>query len=114
MNHQNWNWLEPRPKSAYRQLFIKGSRIRARVVYGLFMSEEEPMTPEQIAEEHCLPLEGVREAIAYCESRPPEVDEDLRREEALMQATGMNDPNYKYQPTPKVISAEERARILGP
>lgn len=109
-----WKYLEPRAKSAYRQLFVKGTRIRARVIYGLFMSEEEAMTPEEIAGEYSLPLEAVKEAIAYCESKPPEIAEDFRREESLMQATGMNDPDYKFHPTPKVLSPQERARILGP
>ena len=108
-----WQYLEARPKSAYRQLFVRGTRIRADVVYGLYLSEDEPMSPEAIAHEYSLPVAAVREAIAYCQSNPPEIEEDFRREEALMQATGMNDPNYKLRPTPKVIPGETRARILG-
>ena len=106
-----WAYLEPRPCSAYRQLFVKGTRIRARILYGLYMSEEEPMSVEQIAAEFSLPVEAVQEAIAYCQSNPPEIERDFQREEALMEATGMNDPDYKYHPTPKIISAEERLRI---
>lgn len=108
----SWRYLEARPKSFYKQLFIKGTRICARSLYGWFMSDEQPMTAEQLASEFNLPLEAVLEAIAYCQSNPPEVEQDFQREEALMEATGMNDPNYKYHPTPKVISAQERARIL--
>jgi hypothetical protein len=76
------------------------------------MSETEPETPEQIAADFDLPLDAVREAIAYCESNPPEIEEDFKREEALMEATGMNDPNYKYHGKPKVLTPQERARIL--
>jgi uncharacterized protein (DUF433 family) len=108
-----WKYLAPNPKSNYKQLFIKGTRIRARTLYGFFMSEEEPRTPEQIAEDYELPVEAVKEAVAYCESKPPEIEEDFRREEALMEATGMNDPNYKYHPKPKVLSPQEIARIRG-
>ena len=108
-----WLHLEPRPKSAYRQLFVKGTRIRADVIYGLHVNSEEPLSPEQIATEYGLPLQAVQEAIAYCASNPPEIMDDFRREEALMEATGMNEPDYKYHPTPRVISAEERARILS-
>jgi uncharacterized protein (DUF433 family) len=108
----NWKYLEPRPGSSYRQLFVKGRRIRARVLYGRYMSETNPQTPEQIAEDFDLPVEAVREAIAYCESNSPEIEEDFRREEALMEATGMNDPDYKYHPTPRVIPSAERSRIL--
>jgi uncharacterized protein (DUF433 family) len=108
-----WKYLESNPKSAYKQLFVKGTRLRARVLYGLFLSEEEPRTPEQLAADYALPIEAVREAIAYCQSNPPEIEEDFRREEALLDATGMNDPNYKFHGKPKVLSAQEIARIEG-
>jgi uncharacterized protein (DUF433 family) len=107
-----WQHLAPNPKSAYKQLFIKGTRIRARVLYGLYMSAEEPMTPEEIAADLNLPLEAVKEAIAYCQTKPPEIDEDFQREERLMEATGMNDPDYKYGGKYRMLSAEELARIL--
>ena len=69
------------------------------------------MTPEQIALDMNLPLEAVREAIAYCQSDPPEVREDHRREELLMEATGMNDPGYKFGGRYKVLSPQERAAL---
>ena len=31
----------------------------------------------------------------------------------LAEATGMNDPDYKYHPRPRLLSAQEIARILG-
>src|SRR6266852_5555572 len=107
-----WNYLAPNPKSSYKQLFVKGTRLRARVLYGLYMSAEEPMTPEQIAAEFSLPLEAVKEAIAYCQSNPPEIAQDFEREERLMQASGMNDPDYKHGGKFKVVPPEEVARIL--
>jgi hypothetical protein len=106
-----WVWLGPNPKSNYRQLFLKGTRIRAEAVYALTVDGSEPWTPEQVAEEMNLPLEAVREAIAYCVSDPPEVREDRRREEALMEATGMNHPDYKYGGKYRVLSPQERARL---
>lgn len=102
--------LAPNPKSAYRQLFVKGTRIRARILYGWYACEE-PMTAEEIATDYDLPVEAVREAIAYCESNPPELLEDDAREEALMEASGMNDPGYKYHPSPRLLSPQEIARI---
>lgn len=106
-----YQFLAPNPKSSYKQLFVKGTRIRARILYGCFMSEEEPRTPQQIAKDYDVPVEAVKEAIAYCESNPPELLEDYRCEEALMEASGMNDPNYKFHPTPKRLTAQEVARI---
>jgi hypothetical protein len=53
----------------------------------------------------------VRESIAYCQSNPPEIREDFEYDEALAEATGMNDPNYKYHPTPKPLSPQEKAKL---
>lgn len=103
--------LERDPKSSYRQLSIKGRRIRARTLYGLYMSAEEPMTPAEIAEGYQLPLEAVMEAIAYCQSDPVEIRQDFAFEEAIMEARGMNDPNYKYEMKAKPLSAQEYAEI---
>ncbi len=106
-----WKHLAPNPKSKYKQLFIKGRRIRARDLYGHFMSAEEPRTPEEIAADFGLPLEVVQEAIAYCQTDPPEIKEDFEREERIMEATGMNHPDYKYGGRYKVLSPQERARL---
>jgi uncharacterized protein (DUF433 family) len=108
-----WKYLSRKPGSRYKQLFVTGRNIAARTLYGQYASETEPRTPEQIAADHNLPLEVVLEAIAYCESDPPEIQEDWRREEALAQATGMNDPGYKYNPRPRMLSPRERARLNG-
>lgn len=69
------------------------------------------MSPEEIAADYGLPVEAVEEAIAYCESNPPELETDYRREEALMQATGMNHPDYKHHPSPKLLSPQEREQL---
>ena len=105
-----YRFLSPNPKSAYKQLFVSGTRIRAQVLYG-WLAGDEPMTPEEIATDYGLPIEAVDEAIAYCESQPPELEEDYLREEALMQATGMNEPNYKEHPAPKLLSPREREQL---
>jgi len=102
--------LAPNPKSAYRQFFVKGTRIRARVLYGWYACEE-PMVPEEIAREFALPVGAVREAIAYCESNPPELLDDYAREEALTEAAGMNEPGYKDHPTPRLLDPQQIGRI---
>ena len=45
---------------------------------------EETMTPEEIAADYSLPLEAVLEAIAYCQSNPPEIAEDVLPKNILM------------------------------
>ncbi len=106
-----WKFLEPNPKSAYKQLFVRGRRIRARDLYGMFVNAEEPMTPEAIAIDYGLPVEAVQEAIAYCQTDPPEIREDFEREERIMQATGMNDSAYKNGGKYRLLSVQERARL---
>lgn len=107
----HYKFLERNPKSNYKQLFVKGTRIRARILYGHYMSEVAPMTAEEIAGDYGLPVEAVREAIAYCDTDPVEIREDFAREEAIMEATGMNEPDYKYHPSPRLLSPQERAQI---
>lgn len=105
-----YEFLAPNPNSAYKQLFVKGTRIRARVLYGWYVCEE-PMLPEQIAREFNIPVAAVTEAIAYCESNPPELQDDYAREEALTEAAGMNDPGYKHRPTPRLLDPRQIAQI---
>ena len=102
--------LAPRPESAYRQLFVKGTRIRAEILYRQYACEE-PRSAEEIAADYQLPLEAVQEAISYCESHPPEIAEDRRREEATAEAAGMNSPDYKLHGKPKLLSPQELARL---
>src|SRR5882724_1417302 len=108
VEQHTWKHLARKPGSHYRQLFVQGTRIAARVLYSYYTPGEDwpGQTAEEIAAGFNLPVQAVREAIAYCESDPPEIREDLQREEALMEATGMNDPNYIYHPSPKPLSPE--------
>jgi len=107
--HTQYKHLAPNPKSSYRQLFIKGRRIRAWVIYCDHAAQG--MTAEEIAENRELPVEAVRECIAYCASNPPEVRGDVIREEELMRAMGMFDPEHKRTGKTKLLSPQEIARI---
>jgi uncharacterized protein (DUF433 family) len=108
-----WEHLERKPGSSYRQLFVQATRIAAPTLYSYFVPGEDwpGISAEEIAEDFGLPVEAVREAIAYCQSDPPEIRADLAMEEAVMEATGMNEPGYKYHPSPKLLSPEERHRL---
>lgn len=103
-----YDYLAPNPKSAYNQLFVTGTRIPARALYGWYAGDE-PQTVEEIAAGYGLPIEAVQEAIAYCESNPPELADDFARQAASMEAMGLNDPDYDGKP--KSLSAEDRARL---
>lgn len=85
-NSNAYKYLGRKPKSVYKQLFIKDRWIAARTLYGKFARDESPMTVNEIAADYDLPLEAVQEAIAYCELNPSELAEDYAREEAVMLA----------------------------
>lgn len=108
-NAKVYNYLVRKPKSAYKQMFIAERWIAARTLYGMYAREESPMTPEEIAADYGLPFEAVQEAIAYCQSNPPELSEDYAREEAVMEAAGMNEPSYDGQP--KLLTPQEMSRL---
>jgi uncharacterized protein (DUF433 family) len=98
MNQTQWKHLEAHPQSSYKQLFLKGTRLRAEIIYDEmeYGEPDDPMTPEKIAAYRNLPVEAVREAIAYCESDPPEIEEDHRSDREHMQALGVIDAEGNY------------------
>jgi uncharacterized protein (DUF433 family) len=110
-----WIYLARKPGSDYQQLFVKGTRIAARTLYSYYTPGEDwpGQSVEELAEEFHLPIEAVREAIAYCQSDPPEIRADLAMEEALMEARGEQDPSTRFHPSRVILSPEERARIVA-
>jgi len=91
--------LEPRPCSNYRQLFIKGRKIRAEVIYRQTVGLE-PRTPEQVAEDYDLPLEAVLDAIHYCQHNEPVLRADRDRELAEILADEAIHPSPKPPDAP--------------
>src|ERR1700676_2622177 len=87
--HKTWKYLVRKPKSVYKQLFVRDRWVAARTLYGQTLGEEA-RTAEEVAAAYGLPLEVVLEAIAYCESKPPELREDWEREQALILMTGLD------------------------
>jgi len=73
-----WKYLARKPKSAYKQLFVKDRWVAARTLYGQTVGEDA-RTAEDIAADYDLPLDVVLEAIAYCQLDPPEIHEESGR-----------------------------------
>jgi uncharacterized protein (DUF433 family) len=114
---RHWIYLAPDPKSPrYRQLFVKGRRIAARTLFGMYASQEEPpMTVEQIAADYDLPVAAVLEAIAYCQSNPPEIQQDWQADERRAQAADSNTSNPTQHPIPSAPSTtQENAEFHRP
>jgi uncharacterized protein (DUF433 family) len=86
----HYQHLEARPGSNYRQLWLKGRRIRAavvdEVVHGL-----DPRTPEEFAQEYQVPLEAVLEALDYVARNRPLIEQEREREAARLRAAGFLD-----------------------
>ncbi len=83
-----YQYLQPKRGSRYQQLAVNG-RIRAEILYRETLGSE-PLTPEQIASEYNLPVEAVLEAIDYCEHNRDLLDAERAREEATIQARGLD------------------------
>src|SRR5437870_3408945 len=90
-NSNKYRHLERRPGSNYKQLFVKGRRIRAEVLYRQTIGLE-PRTAEQVAEDYELPLEVVQEAIQYCIDNPQVLQEDRDSEWAEIVADEKRHP----------------------
>ena len=104
-----YKYLERDSLSSYKQLSIKGRRIRARTLYGLHVNSEEPMSIDDIAQGYNIPVEAVEEAIAYCKSDPLEIREDIMTEELYARFSGMDRPDYNGKPKP--LTAADHAAI---
>jgi uncharacterized protein (DUF433 family) len=87
----DYQHLEPRPGSNYRQWFIKGRRIRAAVVYHRIHGPE-PATPEEVAADFQIPIESIAEAIDYYEKNRDVIQADHDRETADIHARGLDRP----------------------
>lgn len=87
-----YQYLEPHLGSSYKQLFIKGTKLPADIIYSAAYQRGEghDRTPEEVAEDYGIPVEAVYEAIRYCESKPIEVQYDHRHTDLIIEAaTGM-------------------------
>src|SRR2546423_221276 len=83
--------LEARPCSNYRQLFIKGRKIRAEVLYRETIGLE-PRTPEEVAQDFRVPLEAILEAIDYCIHNEGLLRQEREREDEADRRMGLDRP----------------------
>jgi uncharacterized protein (DUF433 family) len=83
--------LEPRPGSNYRQLFLKGRRIRAAVVDEAIHGPD-PFTPEEFAREYQVSMEAVLEALDYVAQNRPLIEQERDHEAARLHARDLDAP----------------------
>lgn len=82
-----WQYLEPRPDSWRKQLYLKGRKLRAHIVWSDMLVNE--MTPEEVADSKDLPLEAVYEAIEYCESHAELLKQEAQAERRFLEERGV-------------------------
>ena len=84
---KTYKHLEPRPDSRYRELFVRGRRLRASVL--VWMMQANRWTPHEAAQNYDLPVEAVLDAMDYVKTHQEFLEEELRREEADWEASGI-------------------------
>ena len=84
--------LESRPGSNYRQLFLKGRRIRAAVVDEAIHGPD-PRSPEEFAQDYQVPLEAVLEALDYVAHNHPLIEQERDREADKLRLLGLGGPS---------------------
>jgi uncharacterized protein (DUF433 family) len=76
-----YTYLVQRPHKWKRQLYVKGRRLPATVVYSDYLLEQR--TPQQLAKDWELPVEAIQECINYCQENQEllqmESDEESRQ-----------------------------------
>ncbi len=77
--------LEPRPGSNYRQFFLRGRRIRAAVV-DQAIHGPDPFTPEEFAAEYDVSVEAVHEALDYVAQNRSLIERERDEEAARLRA----------------------------
>ncbi|OKH20167.1 hypothetical protein NIES593_19975 [Hydrococcus rivularis NIES-593] len=82
-----WQYLESRPDSWRRQLYLKGRKLRAHTVWADMIVNE--MSPEEVADSKDLPLAAVIEAIKYCETHQELLKKEAEEERRFLEEKGV-------------------------
>lgn len=89
--NKKWQYLEERPHSWRKQLYIKSRKLLASDVWSDMIVNE--MTPSEVADSKDLPIEAVNEAIEYCETH-----RELIEKEAIAERNYLESKGYKLEP----------------
>ena len=92
-NEIKYKHLEYRPGSAYRQMFVKGRKLRAAILWEETQGDE-PMTPEEIADAYLVPVDVVLEAIDYAENNLAVIHAEIDRDWEEIRKMGLDKPPF--------------------
>ena len=82
-----WKWLTPRAHPWRKQMWIKGRRLMAWVIWRDMLVNE--MTESEAAEDRDLPLEAIREAVAWSEANRELIAAEAGEEKRWLQEHGV-------------------------
>ena len=88
-----YKYIGPRRGSYYRQFFVNGRGVRAQTLWQETLGEDAK-TPEQVADNHDVPVAAVLEAIDYCQRNQELLRQEWEEEEADIRAKG-----YRQSPS---------------
>lgn len=90
-----WKYLEERPDSWRKQLYIKGRKLTAFGLWSDMMVNGD--TPEEAADHWDVPLEAVIEAIKYCEIHQELIANEADAERRHLEERGISlDPKVVH------------------
>ncbi len=75
---QDWHYLVARAHPWRKQLYIKGTRLLASIVWQDALANQ--MSLEQVAENWDLPLEAISEVMNYCQINRSLIELEAREE----------------------------------
>ncbi len=75
---QDWHYLVARSHPWRKQLYIKGTKILASIVWQDAIANQ--LSPTQIAENWELPLESIAEIMEYCQKNRSLIEVEAKEE----------------------------------
>jgi hypothetical protein len=75
---QNWDYLVARSHPWRKQLYVKGTKLLASIVWQDILANQ--LLPAQVAENWDLPIEAVAEVMTYCQANRSLIELEAREE----------------------------------
>ena len=75
---QNWNYLVARPHPCRKQLYVKGTKLLASIVWQDALANQ--MSSEQVVENWKLPLAAIAKITEYCQANRSLIELEARKE----------------------------------
>ncbi len=82
-----WQYIEQRPNSWRKQLYLKGRKLSAQTVWLDMLVNDD--TPEEAADNWDLPLAAIEEAICYCETHRELLQQEAEEERRYLEEGGV-------------------------